>query len=152
MASALEEGRRALLRETFSMRWVCRSRRWTADPAGLSGGQCQRVGIARALASEPKLIVADEPTSALDISAQAQILNLLMRLRATHGLALVLISHDLSVIRHMTDEAIVMRHGEVVEAGDSEGIFTSPPAAVHEGLDGGNADAARHSVMMTPPS
>jgi ABC-type glutathione transport system ATPase component len=95
-------------------------------PGGLSGGQCQRVGIARALASEPKLIVADEPTSALDISAQAQILNLLMRLRATHGLALVLISHDLSVIRHMTDEAIVMRHGEVVEAGDSEGIFTSP--------------------------
>jgi peptide/nickel transport system ATP-binding protein len=95
-------------------------------PGGLSGGQCQRVGIARALASEPKLIVADEPTSALDISAQAQILNLLMRLRATHGLALVLISHDLSVIRHMTDEAIVMRHGEVVEARDSEGIFTSP--------------------------
>jgi peptide/nickel transport system ATP-binding protein len=95
-------------------------------PGGLSGGQCQRVGIARALASEPKLIVADEPTSALDISAQAQILNLLMRLRATHGLALVLISHDLSVIWHMTDEAIVMRHGEVVESGDSERIFSAP--------------------------
>ena len=95
-------------------------------PGGLSGGQCQRVGIARALASEPKLIVADEPTSALDISAQAQILNLLMRLRATHGLALVLISHDLSVIRHMTTDAIVMRNGEVVEAGTSEDLFTNP--------------------------
>jgi peptide/nickel transport system ATP-binding protein len=95
-------------------------------PAGLSGGQCQRVGIARALASEPKLIVADEPTSALDISAQAQILNLLMRLRATHGLSLVLISHDLSVIRHMTDHALVMRNGEVVEAGDAEQLFARP--------------------------
>jgi peptide/nickel transport system ATP-binding protein len=95
-------------------------------PSGLSGGQCQRVGIARALASEPKLIVADEPTSALDISAQAQILNLLMRLRATHGLSLVLISHDLSVIRHMTDHALVMHHGEVVEAGDAEQLFARP--------------------------
>jgi len=95
-------------------------------PAGLSGGQCQRVGIARALASEPKLLVADEPTSALDISAQAQILNLLMRLRASHGLALVLISHDLSVIRHMTSDAVVMRHGEVVEAGASEALFSTP--------------------------
>ena len=95
-------------------------------PAGLSGGQCQRVGIARALASEPRLLVADEPTSALDISAQAQILNLLMRLRASHGLALVLISHDLSVIRHMTSDAVVMRHGEVVEAGASEALFSTP--------------------------
>jgi peptide/nickel transport system ATP-binding protein len=96
------------------------------SPTGLSGGQCQRVGIARALASEPRLIVADEPTSALDISAQAQILNLLMRLRASHGLAVVLISHDLTVIRHMTDRAIVMRHGEVVESGSSEMLFTAP--------------------------
>jgi ABC-type glutathione transport system ATPase component len=95
-------------------------------PARLSGGQCQRVGIARALASEPRLIVADEPTSSLDISAQAQILNLLMRLRATHGLSLVIISHDLSVIRHMTDSAIVMRNGIVVEQGASEKLFTAP--------------------------
>lgn len=95
-------------------------------PAGLSGGQCQRVGIARALASDPKLIVADEPTSALDISAQAQILNLLMRLRATHGLALVLISHDLGVVKHMTEDAIVLRHGEVVEAGPAEQLFRDP--------------------------
>jgi peptide/nickel transport system ATP-binding protein len=95
-------------------------------PAGLSGGQCQRVGIARALASNPKLIVADEPTSALDISAQAQILNLLMRLRATHGLALVLISHDLGVVKHMTSDALVLRNGEVVESGPAEALFRAP--------------------------
>ena len=95
-------------------------------PRQLSGGQCQRVGIARALASEPKLLVADEPTSSLDISAQAQILNLLMSLRATRGLALVIISHDLSVIRHMTDSALVMKNGVVVERGGSERLFTAP--------------------------
>jgi peptide/nickel transport system ATP-binding protein len=95
-------------------------------PRQLSGGQCQRVGIARALASEPKLLVADEPTSSLDISAQAQILNLLMSLRATRGLALVIVSHDLSVIRHMTDSALVMKNGVVVERGDSERLFTAP--------------------------
>lgn len=95
-------------------------------PAKLSGGQCQRVGIARALASGPRLLVADEPTSSLDISAQAQILNLLMRLRATHGLAVVMISHDLSVVRHMTDRALVMKQGIVVEQASSEQVFTRP--------------------------
>jgi peptide/nickel transport system ATP-binding protein len=95
-------------------------------PGGLSGGQCQRVGIARALASQPQVLLADEPTSSLDISAQAQILNLLMRLRAERNLALVIISHDLAVIRHMTEEALVMRHGEVLERGPSERIFSNP--------------------------
>ena len=108
-------------------------------PRRLSGGQCQRVGIARALASEPKVLVADEPTSSLDISAQAQILNLLMRLRATRGLALVMISHDLSVIRHITDTALVMRNGEVVEHGESEQIFTAP-----------NHEYTRQLVASTP--
>ena len=95
-------------------------------PRGLSGGQCQRVGIARALACDPRLLVADEPTSALDISAQAQILNLLMRLRADRGLALVLVSHDLGVVRHMVEHIIVMRQGEVVEQGPAERVFRSP--------------------------
>jgi peptide/nickel transport system ATP-binding protein len=95
-------------------------------PGQLSGGQCQRVGIARALAANPRVLVADEPTSSLDVSVQAQILNLLMRLRVTRKLALVLVSHDLTVVRHMTDDAIVMRHGVVVERGSSEKLFTDP--------------------------
>ncbi len=108
-------------------------------PGGLSGGQCQRVGIARALACQPQVLVADEPTSSLDISAQAQILNLLMRLRAERNLALVIVSHDLAVIRHMTDEALVMQHGRVVERGASSGIFSAP----------GN-DYTRQLVASTP--
>jgi peptide/nickel transport system ATP-binding protein len=121
--SAVEATRRAteLLKEVGLPEEV-----YDRKPRQLSGGQCQRVGIARALASEPKLLVADEPTSSLDISAQAQILNLLMSLRATRGLALVIISHDLSVIRHMTDSALVMKNGVVVERGDSERLFTAP--------------------------
>jgi peptide/nickel transport system ATP-binding protein len=108
-------------------------------PEGLSGGQCQRVGIARALASNPEVIIADEPTSSLDISAQAQILNLLLRLRSERDLALVLISHDLAVIRHMTDSALVMRNGTVVEQGASEQIFSSP-----------SHDYTRELVASTP--
>ena len=108
-------------------------------PEGLSGGQCQRVGIARALASDPEVLIADEPTSSLDISAQAQILNLLLRLRAERDLALVLISHDLAVIRHMTDTALVMRNGSVVEQGASELIFTAP-----------SHDYTRELVASTP--
>lgn len=109
------------------------------SPSKLSGGQCQRVGIARALASDPKILVADEPTSSLDISSQAQILNLLMGLRASRGLSLVVISHDLSVIRHMADTAIVMKNGEVVEADTTELLFTSP-----------QADYTRQLVASTP--
>jgi peptide/nickel transport system ATP-binding protein len=109
------------------------------SPSKLSGGQCQRVGIARALASDPKILVADEPTSSLDISSPAQILNLLMGLRASRGLSLVVISHDLSVIRHMADTAIVMKNGEVVEANTTELLFTSP-----------EADYTRQLVASTP--
>ncbi|GGL49893.1 peptide ABC transporter ATP-binding protein [Wenxinia marina] len=95
-------------------------------PATLSGGQCQRVGIARALAADPEILVADEPTSSLDISTQAQILNLMLRLRQERGLALVLISHDLQIVRHMTDTALVIQNGIVVERGACADILTSP--------------------------
>ncbi len=85
-------------------------------PHQLSGGQRQRVGIARALMLEPKLLFLDEPTSALDVSVQAEILNLLMRLRKERGFTYVLVTHDLSIISHMCERLIVMNVGRVVEA------------------------------------
>ena len=97
-------------------------------PRRLSGGQCQRAGIARALACEPDLLVADEPTSSLDVSVQAQILNLLVTLRQSRQLAIVLISHDLSVIRYMCDFTLVMHEGRVVEQGPTMRVLTEPEA------------------------
>lgn len=95
-------------------------------PGDLSGGQCQRVGIARALAAGPAVIVADEPTSALDVSVQAQILNLLDDLRREQGVGLVLISHDLNVVSYLTERAIVMERGHVVEEGVTTELLGSP--------------------------
>lgn len=98
----------------------------SANPSQLSGGQRQRVAIARALVSGPKLVICDEPTSALDVSVQAQILNLLLDLRAEHGIAMLFISHNLSVIEHMADRMMVMYLGRVVEAGAASKIFAQP--------------------------
>ena len=92
----------------------------------LSGGQAQRVAIARALALGPRLLVLDEPTSALDVSVQAQILNLLMDLRANFGLSMLFVTHNLKVVAHIADQLMVMRQGVIVEAGATQKVMSGP--------------------------
>jgi len=95
-------------------------------PHEFSGGQCQRIGIARAMVLDPKLIVCDEPVSALDVSIRAQIVNLLMRLQQEFGLSLLFISHDLSVVRHISHRIMVLYLGRVMEIADRESIYLHP--------------------------
>ena len=95
-------------------------------PHEFSGGQCQRIGVARAMILKPKLIVCDEPVSALDVSIQAQIINLLMRLQREFGLSLLFISHDLAVVRHISHRILVLYLGRMMELADRDALYAAP--------------------------
>ena len=95
-------------------------------PHEFSGGQRQRIGIARALAVNPKFIICDESVSALDVSVQAQVLNLLNELKKEFGLTYIFISHDLSVVKYMSDRMVVMQEGRIEELGDADQIYNNP--------------------------
>ncbi|WP_223692138.1 ABC transporter ATP-binding protein [Leifsonia poae] len=118
-------------------------------PFELSGGMRQRVAIAAALAAAPRLLIADEPTTALDASTQGEILDLLHELQRSHRMSLILISHNLGVVRGRADDVIVMRHGEVVERGTAERVLTAPANAYTQALIDSNPALADPVAPLT---
>ncbi len=121
-------------------------------PHQLSGGQARRVGVARAIALDPALIIADEPTAGLDVSVQGEVLNLLGELRTRLGLAMVIITHNLHVVHHIADRMAVMYLGRFVETGETEAIFTAPAHPYTKALLSANPepnpDKARNRISL----
>ena len=95
-------------------------------PHELSGGQCQRVGIARSLINKPSVLICDEPVSALDLSIQAQILDLIKLLKEKYKLTVIFVSHDLSIVKSICDRVIVLKNGNIVESNDTDILFSNP--------------------------
>ncbi|WP_263649645.1 ABC transporter ATP-binding protein [Mesorhizobium sp. J8] len=116
-------------------------------PHQLSGGQARRVGIARALALSPDLIIADEPTAGLDVSVQGEVLNLLARLQYELGIAILIITHNLNVVRHMTDRMAIMYLGRFIEVGSTERIFEHPRHPYTEALLAANPEPDPDAVL-----
>jgi len=126
--------RRAHVRELMATVGLDPDDHYDRFPHELSGGQCQRIGIARALALRPSLLIADEPVSALDVSIQASILDLLDRLQTDYDLTYLFVSHDMSVVRHIADRVAVMYLGRIVELADVETLFADPQHPYTEAL------------------
>ena len=105
------------------------SRRFYSYPHELSGGQRQRIMIAMALVNKPELLIADEPTTALDVTIQAQILDLMGKLKTELGMSILFITHDLGLVQEFSDQVCVMKNGEIVEQGDTNEVFTNPSHA-----------------------
>ena len=148
----IEGDRRAMVQQLMA-RVGLNPEHYNRYPHEFSGGQRQRIGVARALALNPRLIVADEPVSALDVSIQAQILNLLKDLQDEGDLTYLFISHDLGVVRHVSDRIAVMYLGHLVEVADADRIYDDPrhpyTAALLSAVPKGHQGAARNRILLT---
>jgi len=126
-------------------------RRFSSYPHELSGGQRQRIMIAMALANKPKLLIADEPTTALDVTIQAQILDLMTKLKDEVGMSILFITHDLGLIEKFSDTITVMQEGTVVEQGDTKSVFLNPQHAYTKKLINSEPSSKQDSLKEEPP-
>ena len=151
-----EASRDAKVREVLEVVGIDPDAASPRRPHEFSGGQCQRISIARAVATEPKVIICDEPVSALDVSVQAQILNLLEDMKARYGLTLVFIAHDLAVVKNVSDRVAVMYLGKLCEVANPDDLYASPAhpytAALLSAIPSLDPDAPRARITLDQAS